>query len=55
MPDYTYGDDVHFNNNIDTPKEHHNHLILTQKTDLYITSLSKLTDEAFTSLPKFFC
>ena len=48
------GDDVHFNNNIDTPKEHYNNFTLNQKPYFYITSLSKLTDEKFTSLPKLF-
>ena len=54
MPSYTYGDYVYFNNNIDTPKEHHNHLILNQIPYFYITSLLKLMDGTFTSLPKLF-
>ena len=51
---YNYGDYVYLNNNIDTPKEHHNIFIWNKKTDFYITSLSKLMDGTFTSLPKLF-
>ena len=54
MTYYTYDDYVYFNNSIDAPKEHHNHFILNQKPDFYITSLSKLMDDTFTSLPKLF-
>ena len=39
MPDYTCGDYIYLNNNIDAPKEHHNQLILNQETDFYIKSL----------------
>ena len=52
MPAYTYGDYMYFNNSIDAPKEHHNQLTLNQEADFYITSLSKLTDDTFTSLPE---
>ena len=54
MPGYTYGDYVYFNNSIDKPKEHHNHLILNQNPIFCITSLSKLMDDTFTSLTKLF-
>ena len=54
MTDYTYGGYVHFINNIDKTKEHHNHFILNQKSYFYITSLSKLMHDAFTSLSKLF-
>ena len=54
MPGYNYGDHVYFNNNIDAPKEHNNHLILNQKSIFNITSLSKFMDDTFTSLPKLF-
>ena len=49
---YTYGDYVYFNNSIDEPKEHHNNLILSQKPNFYITSLSKFMGDIFTSLRK---
>ena len=39
------------NKNVDTPKEHPNNFILNQKLDVYITSLSKLMNDIFTSLP----
>ena len=48
MPDYTYGDYVYFNNNIDTPNEHHNTFTLNQISDFYITSPLKLMDDTFT-------
>ena len=54
MPAYNYGDYDNFNNNIDTPNEHHNNLIFNQISDFYITSPSKLMDDKFTSLPKLF-
>ena len=54
MPAYNYGDYVNFNNNIDTPNEHHNNFILNQIPDFYIISPSKLTDDTFTLLPKLF-
>ena len=54
MPDYTYSDYVYFNSNINTTKKHHNHFILNQKPDFYITSLSKFIDDIFTLLPKLF-
>ena len=54
MPDYTYGDCVYFNNNIDAPKEHHNQFILNQEPDFYIISLWNLMDETLTLLPKLF-
>ena len=54
MPEYAYGDNVYFKNNIDTHNEHHNHLILNHIPDFYITSPSKLRDDKFTSLPKLF-
>ena len=50
MPAYTFG----VYNNIDTPNEHHNHLILNQIPDFYITFQSELRDDIFTSLPKLF-
>ena len=54
MPDYIYGDWVYFNNIIDAPTEHNNKLILNQEPYFYITSLSKLMDETFTSLSDLF-
>ena len=54
MPDYTYGDYVCFNNNIDAPKEHHNQFILNQEPYFYITSLSNLMDDTLTLLPRLF-
>ena len=54
MPDYTYGDCVYFNKNIDTPNEHHNHFIVNQIPDFYITSPPKLIDDTFTSFPELF-
>ena len=54
MPAYTHGDYVYFNNNIDTPNEHHNHFIFNHKPNFYIASLSNLMDDTFTSLPKLF-
>ena len=54
MPGYTYGDYVYFNNSIGEPKEHHNQLMLNDNPNCYITSLSKLTDDTFTSFPKLF-
>ena len=54
MPDYIYCDYIYFNNSIDAPKEHNNNLILNQEPNLYITSLQKLMDDTFTSLPKLF-
>ena len=54
MPDYTYGDYIYFNNNIDTHNEHHNYFILNHIPDFYITSPSKLMDDKFTSSPKLF-
>ena len=54
MPGYTYSDYVYFNTSIDAPKDHNNILILNKKQNIYITSLLKLMDDTFTSLPKFF-
>ena len=54
MKAYNYGKYVYFNNSIDAPKEHHDGLILNQKPKLYITSLSKLMANSFTSLLKSF-
>ena len=54
IPDYTYGDCVYFNNRIDATRENHNKFILNQEQDFYTTSLSNLTDETFTLLPKLF-
>ena len=54
MPDHPYGDYLYFNNSIDTPKEHHNHLFSNQEEKFYITSLSKLMYDTFTSLHKLF-
>ena len=45
---YTYGGYVYFNNNIDTPNEHHNHFILNHIPDFDVTSLSNLMDDTFT-------
>ena len=39
-----------FNNSTDEPKEHHNHLILNNNSNVYITSLLNLIDEIFTPL-----
>ena len=54
MKAYNYGEYVYFNNSIDAPEEHHDRLILNQKPKLYITSLSKLMANSFTSLLKSF-
>ena len=54
MPSNTYGDYVYFDNNFDTPKEHHNNFILNHKPGFNMRSLSKLIDDTFTSLPKLF-
>ena len=54
MPAYSHGDYVYFNNRIDAPKEHHNKLIFNKELDFYITSLLKLMDDTFTSLPRLF-
>ena len=54
MPDYIYGDCVYLDNNIDSPKKHHNQFILNQEPDIYIKSLSSFMDEKLTLLPKIF-
>ena len=54
MPALTYGDYVYFNKNIDTSKENHNHFIWNQNPYFYITSLPKLMNDTFKSLPKLF-
>ena len=54
MEDYTYCEYFYFKKIIDTPNEHHNHLILNKIPDFYITSLLKLMDDIFESLPKLF-
>ena len=54
MKAYNYGEYVYFNTSIDAPKEHHDRLILNQKPKLYITSLSKLMANSFTSSLKSF-
>ena len=54
MPYYSYGGYVYFNDSMDAPKEIHNHFILNEKLNIYITSLSKFMDDSFTSLPKLF-
>ena len=47
MSDYTYGDYVYFMNTTDIPNEHHNHFILNQIQDMYITPSLKFMDEIF--------
>ena len=42
MPDYTYGDQIYFNKKIDTPNEHHNHLILNQVSVFYMTFIKQI-------------
>ena len=54
IPDYTYGVYVYFICSIDELKEHHDNLILNQEPNFYITSLSKLMDDTFTSFPRLF-
>ena len=54
MPDYTYGDCVYFNKNINAPKEHDNKFILNQEPGFYITSLSNFMDEILPLLSKLF-
>ena len=54
MPGYNYGDYVYFNNITDKPKEHHNHFILNNNPNFYITSLLKLVNDMFTSLTNLF-
>ena len=54
MTDYTYGDYVHFKNINYAPNEHHNHFILNQVPYFHITSLFKVMDDIFESLPKLF-
>ena len=54
MTDYTYGNYVYFNKINNAPKEHHKIFILNHEPNFYITSLSKLMYDTFTSLPKLF-
>ena len=54
MADYTYGYYVYFKNMTDIPNEHHNHLILNQIPDIYITLPLKFMDEIFESFPGLF-
>ena len=54
MPSYNYGEYVYFNNEKYAFEEHHIKSILKTKTNIYITSLSKLMDETMKYLPKLF-
>ena len=54
MPSYTYCDYVYINYNNDAPKEHHIQPTLKKKSDIYITSLSKLMGESLTYFTKLF-
>ena len=54
MADYTSCGYVYFKNITDKSNEHHNHFILNQIHDMYITSPLKFMDEIFESLPNLF-
>ena len=54
MPAYIYGDYVYFDKEKNAPKEHYIQSLLKSKTNIYITSLSKLIDETLEYLPKLF-
>ena len=54
MPAYTCGYYVYFNNKKYAPEEHHIQSILKTKTNIYITSLSKLMDKTLKYLTKLF-
>ena len=54
MQYYIHGDYVYVNNSIYAPKEHNKNLILNQKPNFYITSLSTFMDDTYTSFPKLF-
>ena len=45
MSAYTYADYIDFRNMTDAPNEYHNHFILNQIPDFYITSMLKVMDD----------
>ena len=54
MSAYTYGDFVYLNKENNATEEHHIKSIFKTKTNIYITSLSKLMDETLKYLPHLF-